>query len=54
MLPENFDGIVRFTNPFDEDFNAKYNSKEYLIPKNSTVALSPLMPDRSPIDLLNI
>jgi hypothetical protein len=54
MLPENFDGLVRFTNWSDEDFTAKYNSKEYLIPANSTVVLSPLMPDRSPIELLNI
>ncbi len=54
MLPENFDGLVRFTNWSDEDFTAKYNSKEYTIPANSTVVISPLMPDRSPLDLLNI
>lgn len=54
MLPENFDGLVRFTNWSDEEFVARYNSKEYALPANSTVVLSPLMPDRSPVDLLNI
>ena len=54
MLPENFDGLVRFTNWSDEDFTAKYNSKEYLIPANSTVVISPLMPEFSPLILLNI
>lgn len=54
MLPENFDGLVRFTNWSDEDFTAKYNSKEYTIPANTTVIISPLMPERSPIELLNI
>ena len=54
MLPENFDGLVRFTNWSDEDFTAKYNSKEYLIPKDSTVVISPLMPEFSPLILLNI
>lgn len=54
MLPENFDGLVRFTNWSDEEFVAKYNSKEYTIPANSTVVISPLMPDRSPLELLNV
>ena len=54
MLPENFDGLVRFTNWSDEDFQAKYNSKEYTIPANSTVVISPLMPERSPLELLNV
>lgn len=40
MLPENFDGIVRFTNWSNEDFVAKYNSKEYVFKANTT---SPLM-----------
>ncbi len=54
MLPENFDGVVRFTNPFDEDFVAKYDSQEYTIPAHSTVALTPLMLNFTPIQLLNI
>lgn len=54
MLPENFDGLVRFNNWSDEEFTAKYNSKEYIIPAQSTCVLSPLMPDRSPIELLNV
>lgn len=52
MLPENFDGIVRFTNWSDEDFTGKWNSKEYLFKANTT---SPLfMVDQSPLELLNI
>jgi hypothetical protein len=39
MLPENFDGIVRFTNWSDEDFVGRYNSKDYLFPANTTSPL---------------
>ena len=62
MLPENFDGIVRFTNWSDEDFVGRYNSKDYEFKANST---SPLFnvdltgPNgeakmASPLELLNI
>lgn len=52
MLPENFDGIVRFTNWSDEDFIGKWNSKEYEFKANTT---SPLfMVDQTPLELLNI
>lgn len=52
MLPENFDGIVRFTNWSEEDFTGKWNSKEYEFKANST---SPLfMVDETPLQLLNI
>ena len=52
MLPENFDGIVRFTNWSDEDFTGRWNSKDYLFPANTT---SPLfIPEHSPLETLNI
>lgn len=62
MLPENFDGIVRFTNWSDEDFVGRYNSKDYEFKANTT---SPLFnvdltgPDgmlklASPLELINI
>lgn len=49
MLPSNFDGTFRFTNPSDEDFIGKWNSKEYLFPAKSTVPL--LMPEHSPLEI---
>ena len=52
MLPENFDGIVRFTNWSDEDFTGRWNSKDYEFKANST---SPLfMVDQTPLEMLNI
>ena len=62
MLPENFDGIVRFTNWSDEDFVGRYNSRDYAFKANTT---SPLFnvdltgPSgetklASPLELLNI
>jgi len=52
MLPENFDGIIRFTNWSDEDFVGKWNSKEYEFKANTT---SPLfMVDQTPLEMLNI
>jgi hypothetical protein len=49
MLPSNFDGTFRFTNPSDEDFIGRWNSKEYLFPAKSTVPL--LMPEHSPLEI---
>jgi hypothetical protein len=52
MLPENFDGIVRFTNWSDEDFIGRWNSKDYEFKANTT---SPLfIAEHSPLELLNI
>ena len=52
MLPENFDGVVRFTNWSDEDFTARWNSKDYGFKANTT---SPLfIAEHSPLELLNI
>lgn len=52
MLPENYDGIVRFTNWTEEDFTSKWNSKEYLFKANTTSPL--LMIDQTPLEMLNI
>jgi hypothetical protein len=62
MLPENFDGVVRFTNWSDEDFIGRYNSKDYEFKANTTSPLfnvdltgpngEPKM--ASPLELLNI
>lgn len=35
-LPEDFDGVFRFTNFSDQDFTAKWDSKEYTFPANTT------------------
>ena len=52
MLPENFDGVVRFTNWSDEDFTGRWNSKDYEFKANTT---SPLfIAEHSPLELLNI
>ena len=52
MLPENFDGVVRFTNWSDEDFAGRWNSKDYEFKANTT---SPLfIAEHSPLELLNI
>lgn len=38
-LPENFDGVFKFTNFSDEDFSTLWNSIEYTFPKESTVPM---------------
>jgi len=52
VLPENFDGIFRFTNWSDEDFIGRWNSKEYLFPAKSMVPM--VMPDHSPLEIQHI
>lgn len=52
MLPENFDGVVRFTNWSDEDFTGRWNSKDYEFKAQTT---SPLfIIDQTPLEMLNI
>ena len=36
VLPEDFDGVFRFTNWTDADFTGKWDSKEYIFPANKT------------------
>lgn len=52
VLPENFDGVFRFTNWSDEDFSGRWNSREYLFPAGTTVPL--IMPDYSPLEIQHI
>lgn len=52
ILPEDFDGIFRFTNNSDEEFVAKYNGKEYVFPANSTSPM--IMPEFSATEIMNI
>jgi hypothetical protein len=54
MLPENFDGVVRFTNWSDEDFTGRWNSKDYLFKANTTSPISTIMPEFTPLELLNV
>ena len=39
VLPKDFDGVFRFTNPSDEDFVFKWNKKVYLFPANKTTPM---------------
>jgi hypothetical protein len=52
ILPEDFDGVFRFSNFSDEDFIAVWNKKEYLFPAQSTVPM--VMPEHSPIEIQHI
>lgn len=52
ILPENFDGVFRFTNWTDEDFKAKWDSVEYTFPKRSTTPL--IIPNATPVEIQNI
>jgi hypothetical protein len=52
ILPEDFDGTFRFSNPSDEDFIGKWGGKEYVFPAKSTVAL--VIPEHTPLEIQNI
>lgn len=52
ILPENFDGVFRFSNFSDEDFIGIWNKKEYLFPAQSTVPM--VMTEHSPIEIQHI
>jgi len=52
ILPEDFDGVFKFTNWTEEDFVGKWGSKEYKFP---ALATSPMIiPDHSPIEIQHI
>ena len=38
-LPEDFDGVFRFTNFTDEDFTTLWNGQEYNFPKQSRTTM---------------
>lgn len=52
VLPEDFDGVFKFSNPSDEDFIGEWDKEEYLFPANSTVPM--VMPKHSPVEIQNI
>ena len=51
VLPEDFDGVFRFTNWSDEDFIGVWNSVAYKFPANST---SPMVMPYSPLEIQHI
>jgi hypothetical protein len=52
ILPENFDGVFRFSNPTEEDFIGIWGNKEYHFPAGKTVPM--VMPEFSPIEIQHI
>lgn len=52
VLPENFDGVFKFSNPSDEDFIGEWNKKEYLFPARSTVPM--IMVEHTPLEIQHI
>ncbi len=52
LLPENFDGVFRFTNPSDEDFVGKWDSKEYTYPAQKTTPM--IILNATPLEVQNI
>ena len=52
VLPTDFDGTFKFSNPSDEDFIGTWNKKEYLSPAKSTVPI--LMAEHSPLEIQHI
>jgi len=48
VLPEDFDGVFKFTNHTDEDFTAKWNKVEYTFPANKT---SPMIMNFTPVEI---
>ena len=52
VLPEDFNGIFKFTNFSDDDFTAIWGGKEYTFPANTTSPI--IIPDQSPLEIQNI
>lgn len=51
ILPEDFDGVFRFTNYTDTDFTARWDKIEYTFPANKT---SPMIMNFTPVEIQNI
>ena len=49
ILPVDFDGVFRFTNPTDREFKAKWNNVEYTFPamKTSPMVISGASPEQT-------
>lgn len=52
VLPVEFDGVFRFSNPSNEDFVGVWNSKEYLFPAGTMTPL--IMSDHTPLEIQHI
>lgn len=52
ILPADFDGVFRFTNPTDRDFTAMWNGKPYTFAKQSTSPM--LIVDATPVEVQHI
>lgn len=52
VLPEDFDGVFRFSNPSKEDFVGVWNNRQYLFPAGTTVPI--VMAEHSPIEIQHI
>lgn len=52
ILPADFDGVFRFTNWTDEDFQARWDSVEYTFPAMKTTPI--IIPTASPEQIQNI
>lgn len=52
VLPSDFDGVFRFSNPSDEDFIGIWGSKQYLFPAGTTTPL--VIAEHSPLEVQHI
>src|SRR5882672_7900700 len=52
ILPADFDGVFRFTNWTDEDFEAKWGGKVYVYLAKTTSPM--VIPEHSPLEIQNI
>lgn len=52
ILPEDFDGTFRFTNPTDEDFVGKWGGKEYIFPAQTTSPM--IILNQTPLEIQQI
>lgn len=52
ILPPDFDGVFRFTNPSKDDFIGTWAKREYLFPALSTTPM--IIPEHSPIEIQHI
>lgn len=51
-LPQDFDGVFKFTNPSDEDFVGVWGKKEYHFAAQSTSPM--IIPEHSPLEIQHI
>jgi len=52
ILPEDFDGVFKFTNYSDEEFIGVWGKKQYAFPPNATSPM--IIPEHSPLEVQNI